>query len=119
MTRGYREGSRMSKTLDYLVGQGIDCIKIADPKKGRAPKTIFLPIKINGEGDITDILNRVEGMTKYNIKIEVDFLSGYEIEKLNPKFKLKDEELYDVIKITYFPYFKINKIGDNFFYNYP
>tara|TARA_B100000315_G_scaffold10985_2_gene10680 strand:- start:2376 stop:2765 length:390 start_codon:yes stop_codon:yes gene_type:complete len=103
MADGYRKGSKMEKTLDYLVREGLDCIKISGPKH-RADGTTFLPVNIDDEKNYIDFLrNDMEGATFSNdsMLIELDFLEGNEIKKLNSKLKVENEKIYDVIRISY------------------
>lgn len=89
----------MSKALDYLAGQGIDCIKITDKKYDK----IFLPINmLDDKYFIKEIFDRGGILLKDGMRIKGDYMSGKEIRKLNDKMKVTDTyDLYDVLKISY------------------
>jgi hypothetical protein len=99
-----REGSRMSKTLDYLAREGIDCMKITGPGYDGL-KTIFFPINMENERNfINTIKTEYKGRIRTDdfMEIELDSMAGYELKKLNPRFgKLDGNRSYKVLKISY------------------
>ncbi len=115
--RGYIEGSRMSKALDFLAGEGIDCIGIGGTTRrglNTADAEIetlegglnqaYLPINMLTDRNFLDeICYSNEGfITEDSLRIEIDEMFGDEIKKLNPKLsKLDNEKSYGVIKISY------------------
>ncbi len=106
--RPYHENSRISKTLDVLALEGIDCVRIGQrvDNKDRykpGPKTLFLPINMCEDKNFIDDLYKCGGwiVTKDDMEIEVDTMVGYEIKEFKPDWKVKDTKVYDVIKIGY------------------
>ena len=103
MRKGYREGSRMSKALDYLVREGVDCVKIANSKHPK-DKAKYLAIKIDDDKDFIDDLKNCEGgriITEENMEICTSLLLGSWIMRLNPKLKLENDKMYRIIEIGY------------------
>ncbi|MBT6690382.1 hypothetical protein HN903_02735 [archaeon] len=99
--RGYREGSKTSRTLDFLAKQGIDGIKIKTPHVYGA---CFLPLyTIEGaEYFIDDVKYRCGGkyVTDELMEIDVISLMGEEIKQSNPKLKISDDfQDYPVLRI--------------------
>jgi hypothetical protein len=108
MAKGYREGSKMSRTLDILAGKGIDCIKIGDHRVHGNAYAIFFPINMLEDSNFIDELFRSDStfLTEEEMEIGVETMMGYEIRNFNKKFKTKDNEAYRVLKI-YYPCFKV------------
>lgn len=94
----------MSRVMDYLLNEGIDCVKISGLKKGSVSKPLFFPLKISDDEDLKETLKRVEGITNEGLEIQVDYMIGDDIKKLNPKLgRINDNECYSVLKIGYPP----------------
>ncbi len=92
----------MSRTIDYLIRQGIDCIKIAKPKH-RFDGTLFLPLNLDDRDFLKRICQAGWIETSDYMKIETEGMSGREIMDLNAKLSLEENKRYDVIKISYIP----------------
>ncbi len=115
--KGYIEGSKKSKALDFLAGEGIDCIRIGQTTwRGNNTKeamldtsegslnTAYFPINmLKDRNFLDDIFNSNEGfVTDDGLRIEIDGMYGFAIKELNHKLsKLVAGKLYRVIKISY------------------
>lgn len=110
-TSGYCEGSKTSNALDYLVGEGIDCLKIAGSNRTaeirpitpeRYGTALFFPIDIrdNKYESLAEILYGLEGATHDNMEIKISPMLGSEIKRLNTKLKVDDDKSYEIIEIS-------------------
>lgn len=114
MARGYRKGLKMSRTLDYLLRKGVDCIKIIPPEH-IADGTILLALGVGEDehsyGRLCKICNSI---IMDGVEISPKRMDGEEIKRIrelrglepNPKYKginLKIEEgrSYNVLEIKY------------------
>ena len=99
MKKGYREGSRRGKALEYLLRKGIDCIKIGS----EGPlKHLYFPI--NGRDDENFIKRIWEAgwiQTSGYMQIEPSAMFGESIMELNPELRLEKDKSYDVLRIKY------------------
>jgi len=101
MKKGYREGSRISKALDYIVRQGIDCIKISGTKHAGDKATFFPLCDKKGRNFIDRACRAGWIVTDDYMEIETERMSGKEIMELNSELKLEHDKRYDVLMVGY------------------